>query len=223
VVDQCTYKYHQLKTFWNSTTSITSLIAIQRHHRLAPSTEIDQTNTLAVWTLAVAKLSLERVIKRGNEALLLWGEFQLWRGGIRRALGEVRRRFFGWHLRWGDRLTQTSVRQTRDNSHYDGPIKLGFYGRCAPILDSNSLVTTQDCLRGPRGAGIRRLTGNRKLKATYTKKDCLVPLGLGSARALFCRRLPTIRRSKVSFSLSSKTWECRCPLLFARAARFFRI
>ena len=24
---------------------------------------------------------------------------------------------------------------------------------------------------GPRGAGIRRLTGNRKLKATYTKRE----------------------------------------------------
>jgi len=29
-------------------------------------------------------------------------------------------------------------------------------------------------LRGPRGAGIRRLTGNRKLKATYTKRERLI-------------------------------------------------
>ena len=28
--------------------------------------------------------------------------------------------------------------------------------------------------RGPRGAGIRRLTGNRKLKATYTKRERLI-------------------------------------------------
>ena len=27
---------------------------------------------------------------------------------------------------------------------------------------------------GPRGAGIRRLTGNRKLKATYTKRERLI-------------------------------------------------
>ena len=29
-------------------------------------------------------------------------------------------------------------------------------------------------LCGPRGAGIRRLTGNRKLKATYTKRERLI-------------------------------------------------
>jgi len=83
-------------------------------YRLSPS----RYGTIT--TLAMAKLSLERIRMRGIEALSRCDDPQRWRRGEQRALGEVRRGLFGRHFRQGDRLDGRSIRWNCDNSHYEG-------------------------------------------------------------------------------------------------------